>query len=974
MSELKLPRLLAAAKEFNVGQDTIIDFLAKKGFPKDDLKPTAKLSEEQYYALQAEFQSDKVARNKADHVELPKGAGVDKAKKAEEAPAAEVKKVEAPKPVVADVPKVDAFAEIANPTKEEPVKVKVEAPEVEAPKVINKIDLSLIDSSTRPKKGTKKAEAPAADEAPAKESKETAKPKAAANKETPKAEATPAPKPAPAAPVDHSIAPENVHGEITNIQADKLTGPKILGKIDLPINSDTRPKPLSQEEKRTRKRIPVQGQGNRPQGQGGQGGNTQGQTGGGYQGNRPNNGGGGYQGNRPNNGTSGGYQGNRPNNNRPGQAGGGRRNVPQTAEQKEIDQKAIQDKIKETQAKLSGQGGRGKSMKSKYRRQRREEAAENENNEQREDNKLQVTEFVTVSELSSLMDVSFADIISKCMNLGIMVSINQRLDAEVIELVASEFGFEVEFVGLEEAEEMDEQEEADDLANLVERPPIVTIMGHVDHGKTSLLDYIRNANVVAGEAGGITQHIGAYEVTLPNGKAITFLDTPGHEAFTAMRARGAKITDIAIIVVAADDAVMPQTKEAISHSQAASVPMIFAVNKIDKDGANPQKIYEQLSQMNILVEAWGGKFQNQELSAKQGLNVDALLEKVLLESEILDLKANPNREATGSVIEASLDKGRGYVATILVQNGTLRQGDLILSGQFYGRVKAMFNERNQRIEVAPPSTPVVILGLNGAPQAGEKFKVYDDEAEAKELATKRAQLLREQGLRTRKHITLDEIGRRLALGNFKELNIIIKGDVDGSVEALSDSLQKLSTEEIAVRVVLKGVGQISESDVLLSAASDAIIIGFNVRPSMQASRLAETEGVEIKMYSIIYNAIDEIKSAMEGMLEPKIQEKIVANVEVREVYKFDKATVAGCFVLDGKLSRNSKIRIIRDGIVEFPRGEGQAAELGSLKRFKDDVKEVVSNMECGLTIKNFSDLKPGDIVEAFEEEEVKRTL
>jgi len=970
MSELKLPRLLAAAKEFNVGQDTIIDFLAKKGFPKDDLKPTAKLSEEQYYALQAEFQSDKVARNKADHVELPKGAGVDKAKKAEEAPAAEVKKAEAPKPVVAEAPKVDAFAEITNPTKEEPVKVIVEAPEVEAPKVINKIDLSLIDSSTRPKKGTKKAEAPAAEEAPAKESKETAKPKAAAKKETPKAEE--APKPAPAAPVDHSIAPENVHGEITNIQADKLTGPKILGKIDLPINSDTRPKPLSQEEKRTRKRIPVQGQGNRPQGGGGQGGNTQGQAGGGYQGNRPNNGGGGYQGNRPNNG-GGGYQGNRPNN-RPGQAGGGRRNVPQTAEQKEIDQKAIQDKIKETQAKLSGQGGRGKSMKSKYRRQRREEAAENENNEQREDNKLQVTEFVTVSELSSLMDVSFADIISKCMNLGIMVSINQRLDAEVIELVASEFGFEVEFVGLEEAEEMDEQEEADDLANLVERPPIVTIMGHVDHGKTSLLDYIRNANVVAGEAGGITQHIGAYEVTLPNGKAITFLDTPGHEAFTAMRARGAKITDIAIIVVAADDAVMPQTKEAISHSQAASVPMIFAVNKIDKDGANPQKIYEQLSQMNILVEAWGGKFQNQELSAKQGLNVDALLEKVLLESEILDLKANPNREATGSVIEASLDKGRGYVATILVQNGTLRQGDLILSGQFYGRVKAMFNERNQRIEVAPPSTPVVILGLNGAPQAGEKFKVYDDEAEAKELATKRAQLLREQGLRTRKHITLDEIGRRLALGNFKELNIIIKGDVDGSVEALSDSLQKLSTEEIAVRVVLKGVGQISESDVLLSAASDAIIIGFNVRPSMQANRLAEAEGVEIKMYSIIYNAIDEIKSAMEGMLEPKIQEKIVANVEVREVYKFDKATVAGCFVLDGKLSRNSKIRIIRDGIVEFPRGEGQAAELGSLKRFKDDVKEVVSNMECGLTIKNFSDLKPGDIVEAFEEEEVKRTL
>jgi len=976
MSELKLPRLLAAAKEFNIGQDTLIEFLSTKGFPKDDLKPTAKLTESQYYALQAEFQSDKVAKDKADHVELPKNAVADKGKKAEdeiapakkavvaETPVAETPKAEAP--VAAPAPS-NVNTEAPTPVEPAPAIVKVEVSEVEAPKVINKIDLSLIDSSTRPKKSANKTEEPAP---------KAAAPKAPAPKApTKKAEPTPAPK---APPVDHSIAPENVHGAITNIQADKLTGPTILGKIDLPTNSDTRPKPLTQEEKRVRKRIPVQGRPNQPGGPN-QGGQTQG--GGGYQGNRPNQGGqtqgGGYQGNRPQGGQTqgGGYQGNRPNNtSRPGQGGARGRNMPQTAEQKEIDQKAIQDKIKETQAKLSGQGGRGKSTKSKYRRQRREEAAENENNEQREDNKLQVTEFVTVSELSSLMDVSFADIISKCMNLGIMVSINQRLDAEVIELVSSEFGFEVEFVGLEDVVEMDEEEEAEDQANLVERPPIVTIMGHVDHGKTSLLDYIRNANVVAGEAGGITQHIGAYEVTLPNGKAITFLDTPGHEAFTAMRARGAKVTDIAIIVVAADDAVMPQTKEAISHSQAANVPMIFAVNKIDKDGAQPQKIYEQLSQMNILVEAWGGKFQNQELSAKQGLNVDALLEKVLLESELLDLKANPNREGTGTIIEASLDKGRGFVATILVQNGTLRQGDLILSGQFYGRVKAMFNERNQRIEVAPPSTPVVILGLNGAPQAGEKFKVYDDESEAKELATKRSQLLREQGLRTRKHITLDEIGRRLALGNFKELNIIIKGDVDGSVEALSDSLQKLSTEEIAIRVVLKGVGQISESDVLLSAASDAIIIGFNVRPSMQASRLAETEGVEIKMYSIIYNAIDEIKSAMEGMLEPKIQEKIVANVEVREVYKFDKATVAGCYVLDGKLSRNSKIRIIRDGIVEFPRGEGQAAELGSLKRFKDDVKEVVSNMECGLTIKNFIDLKPGDIVEAFEEEEVKRTL
>jgi translation initiation factor IF-2 len=957
MSELKLPRLLAAAKEFNIGQDTLIEFLSKKGFPKDDLKPAAKLTEEQYYALQAEFQGDKVARDKADHVELPKNAITDKAKKPEE--------VVAKKAVVTEVPEAskaeDAVAEKAEkpkaakakkedaPVVNEEATSNIKAPEVEAPKVINKIDLSQIDSSTRPKKSAKKA-----DEPKAPEEKAVAPTKAPAKKE--------AAAPKKEAPVDHSIAPENVHGKIENIRADKLEGPKIMGKIDLPVNSDTRPKPMSQEEKRVRKRIPTP-TGRPQQGGGQQGGNR---PGGGVQqgGNRP---GGGYQGqsggNRPGGGARPGG-GNRP---------GGNRNAPQTAEQKEIGQKAIQDKIKETQAKLSGQGGRGKSLKSKYRRAKREEAAENEQNEV-SDNKLQVTEFVTVSELSSLMDVSFADIISKCMNLGIMVSINQRLDAEVIELVASEFGFEVEFVGLEDVEEVDEEEEAEDLANLVERPPIVTIMGHVDHGKTSLLDYIRNANVVAGEAGGITQHIGAYEVTLPNGKAITFLDTPGHEAFTAMRARGAKVTDIAIIVVAADDAVMPQTKEAISHSQAASVPMIFAVNKIDKDGANPQKIYEQLSQMNILVEAWGGKFQNQELSAKQGLNVDTLLEKIILESDLLDLKANPNKEATGTIIEASLDKGRGYVATILVQNGTLKQGDLILSGQYYGRVKAMFNERNQRIETAPPSTPVVILGLNGAPQAGEKFKVFEDESEAKELATKRSQLLREQGLRTRKHITLDEIGRRLALGNFKELNIIIKGDVDGSVEALSDSLQKLSTSEIAIRVVLKGVGQISESDVLLSAASDAIIIGFNVRPSMQANKLAEAEGVEIKLYSIIYNAIDEIKSAMEGMLEPKIQEKIVANVEVREVYKFDKATVAGCFVLDGKLSRNSKIRIIRDGIVEYPKGEGQAAELGSLKRFKDDVKDVVSNMECGLTIKNFIDLKVGDIVEAFEEEEVKRTL
>ena len=1024
MSELKLPRLLAAAKEFNIGQDTLIEFLVKKGFSRDDLKPTAKLTEDHYYALQAEFQNDKQAKNKADLVEIPKGAQTEARKKKDEedigfnkkeekaapAPVVAAPVVAAPQPVV--VAPVVAAPVVVAPVVEKPVVVeapvvaptpivettnvavtndsgvtKIDAPELESPKVLSKIDLSAIDSSTRPKKTAKKTPTKEAAPETAAVAPVVATPKKAAPKKQAEVVA-PTPPPAP----DAVVAPESAEEAgpvIENIKADKLEGPKILGRIELPVNSDTRPKPMGREEKRKRKRIPVdkkpdnnaganqppqQGQGlgvasaggpARPSGPNrpivpanNNGGNRGG--GGGQQG------GGGF-----NRGGAAGGGGNR--------AGGGA-NRDRTAatrrgadDNKEIDQKAIQEKIRETQAKLSGTGGRGKSLKAKYRRAKRDEAAE-QVGDTSEDNHLQVTEFVTVSELANLMDVSFADVIGKCMGLGIMVSINQRLDAEVIELVSSEFGFEVEFIGLEDVDDLDDEDDNDDVADQVERAPIVTIMGHVDHGKTSLLDYIRNANVVAGEAGGITQHIGAYEVTLPNGKAITFLDTPGHEAFTAMRARGAKVTDIAIIVVAADDAVMPQTKEAISHAQAAGVPMIFAVNKIDKDGAQPQKIYEQLSQMNILVEAWGGKFQNQELSAKQGLNVDLLLEKVLFEAEILDLKANPQREGSGTIIEASLDKGRGYVATILVQNGTLRQGDLIVSGQHYGRVKAMFNERNQRIEVAPPSTPVVILGLNGAPQAGEKFRVFEDEAEAKEMATKRAQLLREQGLRARKHITLDEIGRRLALGNFKELNIIIKGDVDGSVEALSDSLQKLSTEEIAIRVVHKGVGQISESDVLLATASDAIVVGFNVRPSMQANKLADTEGVAIKLYSIIYQAIDEVKSAMEGMLEPKFQEKITANVEVREVYKFDKATVAGCFVLEGKIARNSKIRIIRDGIVEYPKGEGQAAELGSLKRFKDDVKDVATNTECGLTIKNYADIRVGDIVEAFEEEEVKRTL
>jgi translation initiation factor IF-2 len=968
MSESTTPRLMAAAKEFNIGKETLVDFLAGKGFDRDELKPTAKLSDDMYRALQQEFQGDKVAKQKSNQIDLPKGVTEARKKKEDEDLSIKEKKAAPPavKPVVEEVPVVkeeipvvipepviekapepEAEPEPVAPEKEEPH--KIEAPELEGTKVITKIDLSAIDSSTRPKKSAKKEEPPK--DKPAEVSKETGKPvKKKPEKEKPQ---LPLFEEKPEVKEEPAPAVEKEDPVIENIKAEKLEGPKILGKIELPVNSDTRPR---KDEKRKRKRIPIDKKSDTPPPQKSTAGALQKRDS-----------------QQP--GQQGGQNRFRPGANKGtgSTTGAGNRRGPERRDDKEIDQKEIQKKIQETQAKLSGSGGRGKSSKARYRRAKRDEMADQAGNDM-VDNKLQLTEFISVSELASLMDVNFAEVISKCMSLGIMVSINQRLDAEVIELVAGEFGFEVEFIDVERQMELEDTEDDEEGDEQISRPPIVTIMGHVDHGKTSLLDYIRNASVVAGEAGGITQHIGAYEVTLANGRQITFLDTPGHEAFTAMRARGAKVTDIAVIVVAADDAVMPQTREAISHAQAAGVPMVFAVNKIDKDGSNPQKIYEQLSQMNILVEAWGGKFQNQELSAKQGLNVDALLEKLLLEAEMLNLKANPDRHAAGTIIEATLDKGRGNVATVLVQNGTLRQGDMLVSGQFYGKVKAMYNERNQRIDQAPPSTPVLILGLNGAPQAGEKFRVYEDEAEAKELATKRAQLLREQGLRTRKHITMEEIGRRLALGNFKELNIIIKGDVDGSVEALSDSLQKLSTEEIVVRVIHKAVGQISESDVTLAAASDAIILGFNVRPSMQASRLAENEGVQIKNYSIIYNAIEEIKSAMEGLLEPKIQEKVVANVEIREVYKFDKATVAGCFVLDGKIARNAKVRLIRDGIVVYPTGEGAAAELGSLKRFKDDAKDVASNMECGLTIKNYNDIRVGDIVEAFEEEEVKRTL
>ena len=982
MAEVKLPRLLGAAKEFNIGQDTLIEFLVGKGFDREELKPTAKLSVQMYEALQHNFQGDKVAKTKADQVEIPKNAQAERKRKEDEEitfrkeepkqqpqpavvaevakpiqekipePEVEVKEIVAEQPKIEEPepePVVEVSPEPVPVTVVEPEITKIEAPEIEGLTIVDKIDLSAINNSTRPKKIEKRVVKPV---------EEVIQPE-------------PVQEEVPASVVEEIKNPvveeqpvEDGPAIIENIRADKIEGPKVLGKIELPVENDTRPKPslAPREEKRKRKRIPIDKKGSgtttvqverrheapvlhkQPQG-GAAGGDNRFRPGGGGRGPQPHRG--------------------------PSGPGGGNRDRRPMPQDREIDQKEIQDKIRETQAKLAGSTGRGKSLKAKHRRERRNEVVEN--TETGESNILQVTEFVTVSDLANLMDVSFADIISKCMSLGIMVSINQRLDAEVIELVAGEFNYEVEFIGLEDAEE-DEEDLEDDPEGMIPRAPIVTIMGHVDHGKTSLLDYIRSANVVAGEAGGITQHIGAYQVTIKDDKKITFLDTPGHEAFTAMRARGAKAADVAVIVIAADDAVMPQTKEAISHAQAANLPMIFAINKIDKDGANPKKIYEQLSQMNILVEEWGGNFQSQEISAKKGENVDILLEKILLEADLLNLKANPDREAAGTIIEASLDKGRGYIATVLVQNGTLNQSDLMVSGQYFGRLKAINNERSQRVTEAGPSTPVQILGLNGAPQAGEKFRVFEDEAEAKDVATKRSQILREQGLRTRKHITLDEIGRRLALGNFKELKIIIKGDVDGSVEALSDSLQKLSTEEIVVSVVHKAVGQISESDVLLATASDAIILGFNVRPSSQANKLAQNEGVEIKTYSIIYNAIEEIKSAMEGMLEPKVEEREVATVEIREVYKFDKATVAGCYVTEGKIKRDSKVRLFRDGILIYPRQEGAFAELGSLKRFKDDVKDVASGYECGLTLKNYADINAADTIVAYEKEEVKRTL
>lgn len=784
-------------------------------------------------------------------------------------------------------------------------------------KTLGKIDLSpKTEKSKKAEKSKPKAKEGAKPETP-KAQQPKAEPAKEEKQPQPEASATPAQEEAKAEP------------QVIETKYKKLEGITKVGKIDLSVFEDKKKKEKKDDgdkgAKRKRKRIRKNA--------------------------------------KPETATAGG------NNNK---GGGNRRGKkPAKKDVSELTEEEVQKQIKETLEKLTNKGNKKTNKGAKHRREKRKfrrEQEEQELQQQAEDKVLNVTEFVSVNEIASLMDVSVMDIISACMSLGVMVTMNQRLDANTIELVADEFGFDVNFTDAEIEEAIVDIEE-DNEEDLQARAPIVTVMGHVDHGKTSLLDYIREENVIAGESGGITQHIGAYVVQLENGKKITFLDTPGHEAFTAMRARGAQITDIAIIVIAADDQIMPQTEEAISHAQAAGVPMIFAINKIDKPTANPDKVKEQLANMNLLVEEWGGQIQSQDISAKTGQNVEELLEKVLLEAEMLELKANPNREASGTVVEAALDKGRGYVSTIVVQNGTLRVGDYVLAGSNHGKVRAMLNERGTNVKEAGPSTPVTILGLDGAPTAGDKFRVFEDEREAKQLASKREQLQREQTIRTQKHITLDEIGRRIALGDFQELNIVLKGDVDGSVEALTDSLQKLSTEEIHVNILHKGVGQITESDVLLASASDAVIIGFNVRPNASARNIAEKEEVEIRAYSIIYDAINEVKEAMEGMLSPELKEEVIGNVEIRQTFKISKVgTIAGCMVLDGKITRNSSVRIIRDGVVVH------TGELASLKRYKDDVKEVTKGYECGLNIKNYNDIHEGDIIEVYVINEVRKKL
>lgn len=937
MTETNPPRRLnKVAKELNVSVQTIVDFLASKGH-KIEANPNAKVEENIYNLLLEEFQAEKSEKEKSLKVSI--------GKERRETITIEEKSKSTPKKND-DIIEKDEI--IIKTVTVEPTniieEVKTIIPEPKQPTVVGKIDLEAI---TKPKRGSKKKEEePIKKEetnpaTPTDKIEKTNKPETIEEKtkivEEPSKTQTQTPIKEEPKTETSQAAPNQPSEDFIETKVQKLEGPTIIGKIDLPVkeekkkpiasSSNTEPNKGKKKRKRIRKENPI----------------------------NPNT----IQINSPgSNQTKSGKDNSK----------GHKNNNGKTPHKPELTEEEIQAQIKETLARLSASG---KSKAAKYRKEKREiirEKLEEESERQEAEKKiLRVTEFITANQMAAMMNINVTEIIKACMNLGLFISINQRLDAETMSFVAEEFGYKLEFVSVEAQENI--EEEKDNPEDLVERAPIVTVMGHVDHGKTSLLDYIRKANVIAGEAGGITQHIGAYSVTLENGKRITFLDTPGHEAFTAMRARGAKLTDIAIIVVSADDSVMPQTKEAINHAQAAGVPIVFAINKIDKPNANPNKIKEELANMNFLVEEWGGKYQSQDVSAKMGTNVDLLLDKVLLEAELLELKANPKRRAVGTVVESSLDKGRGYVATVLVQNGTLRVGDIILAGAHSGRVKAMFNERGQQVKEAGPSTPVLVLGLDGAPQAGDKFNVMTDEREAREIATKRAQLMREQSFRAHKHITLDEIGRRLAIGNFKELNVIVKGDVDGSVEALSDSLLKLSTDKISVRIIHKGVGAISESDVTLASASDAIIIGFQVRPSASARKLAEAEQIDIRLYSIIYDAINEVKAAMEGMLAPEYEEKIVCNVEVRETFKISKVgTIAGCYVTDGKITRNTKVRVIRDGIVIH------TGELGSLKRFKDDVKEVSKGFECGLNILNFNDVKVGDIIEGYELVQVKPKL
>ena len=981
-NERKL-RLIQVAKEFKVGLNTITDFLQKKGI-KSDGSPNTLVDAETYAVLEKEFGANRAAGNARESIRerislKQTTITLEEAKKQEREEEKEVViksnvisvkdeiqqpkflgKIDlSPKPKAAPAPAPKAEAE--KPAAQHPAAPAAPAP-AQAPKAAAQPAPAMpATPEARPSQAapatpaspaapaTPVHAAPAAQAAQAAPA-EPAKPAAPATP-APAAQApgqpdakpaeAPAPAPEPTAPKDNIFRPETV----------TLTGPQVLGTMDVSgfVAGGKHKRKRLQKEKVDVSKAPkgnAQGGGNKQGGQGGQGGQ-----------NRPGQGGQ----NRP------GAQ-NQP---KPGE---GRRNknkgkaAPKPIVRPEVSDEEVSKQVKDTLARLTAKGAKSKS--AKYRKDKRDAVAERMNEEfereEQERSTLKVTEFVTVSELATMMNVSPTQVITACMNLGLMVSINQRLDAEALVVVAEEFGYKVEFVSVEIQEAINDEGE-DKEEDLVPRPPIVTVMGHVDHGKTSLLDNIRKTNVIEGEAGGITQHIGAYSVEL-NGQKITFLDTPGHEAFTAMRARGAAVTDVAIIIVAADDSVMPQTIEAINHAQAAGVPMVFAINKIDKPNANPDHIKEQLSQMNYLVESWGGKYQDQEVSAKKGLNLDKLLEKVLLEAEMLDLKANPNKKAQGTVIESTLDKGRGYVSTILVQSGTLHVGDVILSGTYTGRVKAMFNENGKKVESAGPSTPVQVLGLNGAPQAGDTFNVMEDDRSAREIANKREQLQRMQGIMTQKHVTLDEIGRRIAIGSFKELNIIVKGDVDGSIEAMSGSLIKLSKETVQVNVIHAAVGQISESDVLLAAASNAIIVGFQVRPSAAARKLAEKEEIEIRLYSIIYDAINDIKDAIEGMLEPVMKEEIVASVEVMEIFKISKVgTVAGCIVREGKLTRNTPIRVIRDGIVIY------TGKLGSLKRFKDDVKEVTSGQDCGLNIESFNDVKIGDIIEGYEQVEVKRT-